>query len=314
MSALCVFCNFQKATQHCNLCKKGFTCSQKTCTISFEFAHICGKRSREEGGDEEDKAPWMLEELVAKYKAIVIPLVSHLDSWEDVWNMCNVNARMRTICTEFNQHSGGIWQYLLQWCYPFKTFPKTVRKLRDARWPTWAREHPYVYFQAFLLAVYLKYGRLLDKESGYFDHWEKVIHELHNGPCCMADQLRSLALTGRDENLILTIYPSVTEKIEEDEDRDEDEQEETSEIISYWMYFYMDIDFPEDDETGLQHDYNENVKEQFKDFVRLTNTIDEKGFIQDNAGISLKMLIKFFYRVWIVHGFRWGTMFDIPQY
>lgn len=313
MSHRCGHCKIGTATQRCHLCSEGHTCAKKACEIAFQVTHICNKskRARDEGAVGFIKSPDLLQTLFMRYKDVIPTIISHLDNWRDVKNICNVDQTMRQACSEFKQLSGGIWQFLLKLYFPFTAdFPEFVRDMRDREWPAWARAHPYVYFRAFLLAVYLKFGTLDNNEDMYENQYDEIVSIHQSGWNRFLQEHNSIRFRSADgKKFFLLVVAHVTEDYNHDATEDDDD------LFTYTVQHSLKFEnySASDDlaETFARHFLNGSMTTMSVD---LTPMMNEDGDYVDGFGTaSLESLIDFLYEIWTEDGYQWETFADIPK-
>lgn len=314
MSAKCVHCRANTATRHCEQCRQGFTCHQKSCEIAFNVTHICNKtkREREEGEEEEEdlrKKPDMLETLFRRYKDIVQAIIKHLDTWDDVRNICNTNQVMRKACAEFKQLSGGIWQFLLRLYFPFDNMSSSVRALWKNDWPAWAVKNPQAYFNASIVSVYIKYGGFKRQDTYRYDV-DKLIRENYHP--LRSNQTFTMQLKNSEgDTFDISVRPHIW-KYEDDEDSGDENDPH------YWTTIKLEIQNVKSRNDNLIADMNKLLKmaADGNGDVDVSKTFNENGDYIDIDGaysVSLEKLVKFFYNLQVVYGYSWNTFRTIPK-
>lgn len=323
MSIVCEHCNISRATQHCNVCRQGFTCHEKTCAVSFEYSHICNKTKRERVEEEEPSgSPELLHNLMFRYKDIMQNFLSHLDRWEDVKHICNTNTVMRQACADFRQLSGGIWQFLMKLYFPLKNFKPSILRLRDGEWPVWARQNPYIYFRALILAIFLKYGTLSDYNDRYQNNADKIL-QLSRGEYHVPRPFSTIALRKDElENTEMNVIPDIWDhEADEEESRSSYDNEPFENPRHRWWYMKLlfehgtrnHLPLPLDQEFEKIHT---GTALGWEKYAALTQMIDENGDrvdVDKDTLVSVAKLAKFFFRVWSVHGYSWENFADIPK-
>lgn len=300
--SVCEHCNVSRATQHCGSCQKGLTCHKKLCEVSFNASHICNKTKRER--DEVEPLatkPDLLEILFRRYKDIVQNLISHLDRWDEVKNICNTNQVMRKACGEFRQLSGGIWQFLMKLYYPFRGFPQQVIDMRDGNWPDWAREHPYIYFKTFLLAVELKYGSAEDSSHHYENMWDDLDSQANESYNESTFRVGEYDFKNPQTNSVFRMFVNA-HAIEED-----DENGELERLFGFSLEL---LNAPDD----IQEEFQRIVSEGYYT-AELTPYLNASGEYVDDQGFkaSLESIIEFLYFLWKDYNYSCAAPEEIPR-
>lgn len=306
MNSLCTQCHSVRATRHCNICREGFTCHQQLCGNVFDATHIC-KRNRENDDEEEVvRMPDLLERLMLRYKDVVQAIIRHLDTWDDVKNICNLNQTMRRACADFRELSGGIWQFLLRLYFPLNDFPEYVTELAFEEWPEWGRQHPYVYFRALLLAIWVKYGSVSDWSDRYKNIPDKILENLHN---------KAFNLVKLDSVITFNITPRTVDIDEMDENMDDESQSSEEPDCAISMQLELVSDYVNFHITKLFRKIATDEDRSSVPYASLTQYF-YTGCDADLGRIgtvSVYDLTEFFFDAWERHGYSWTILSEIPK-